>query len=148
MSPLRFHLMKSPGIREFLMLCMYAAGASTKSIADRTAYKANSIHPMASRAGVKRPMEYVTNSGRRARKHGTLSTYAHGCRCELCSEANTGFHRTARQERAERLARDPSIVVHGRASTYTNWCCRCLACITAHAEECRKHAEARKAKAS
>jgi len=56
------------------------------------------------------------------RSHGTSGRYAEGCRCDVCTNANT--ERTQRGK-AARTERKPE--VHN-ASTYVNWGCRCDDC--------------------
>jgi hypothetical protein len=64
--------------------------------------------------------------------HGLASTYRSrngGCRCVDCCRANT---ERARREKANRATRTPPADAHGKASTYSNWRCRCEPCTTAH----------------
>jgi hypothetical protein len=60
--------------------------------------------------------------------HGKPTGYAQGCRCGRCIEANRESARQRSQERATRQDQ----AVHGRASTYQNWGCRCDPCKAAH----------------
>lgn len=57
--------------------------------------------------------------------------YVRGCRCAKCLKAGRAAARERRKQNAERLAADPTIVEHGKASTYTNWGCKCEACTKA-----------------
>lgn len=51
----------------------------------------------------------------------------HGCRCDICKQAN------ATRVKRRRLERDPQDAMkHGMESTYINWNCRCDACTEAH----------------
>lgn len=68
-----------------------------------------------------------------ARTHGIGSTYRAGCRCRPCTDANARIRKGQRKRSGERMSSDPAAAVHGRASTYTNWCCRCELCKEAHA---------------
>ncbi|MGH3497426.1 MAG: hypothetical protein ACRDP1_08180, partial [Nocardioidaceae bacterium] len=49
------------------------------------------------------------------------------------------------QERAARLAADPTLAVHGKVSTYTNWGCRCNLCYVYAAAQFRAYRTAHKA---
>lgn len=67
--------------------------------------------------------------------HGNVSTYRnprYACRCGECRDASTRRRRQEMASRRARLAADPSVVQHGRASTYTNWGCRCDDCKAAN----------------
>lgn len=71
--------------------------------------------------------------------HGLAGTYRdpkNGCRCPLCTKANTDRTRRERQDRATRLAADPSLAPHGSYTTYTNWGCRCAPCVKANSDSC------------
>lgn len=63
--------------------------------------------------------------------HGLASTYRHGCRCELCRDANTDF---CKQQRTERSNRPVDDIPHG-LSGYQNWDCRCEVCKAAKSEK-------------
>jgi hypothetical protein len=68
-------------------------------------------------------------------RHGTISSYRSGCRCDACMEVN---RRSRREGRKRSIARGiPDRVPHGTASTYTNWACRCEACKAAQREKNR-----------
>jgi hypothetical protein len=68
-------------------------------------------------------------------QHGK-SGYTHGgCRCEVCTDANTAACLRRRRHRAERLASDPGLAPHGSSSTYRNWGCRCKPCKAASSAE-------------
>lgn len=67
-------------------------------------------------------------------------------RAQLQQEANARRAKTREQQRA-RFAEDPSIAVHGKPSTYTNYACRCDLCKAAgvaEAQDYRVRARARK----
>ena len=64
--------------------------------------------------------------------HGRSRYVNHGCRCDICTAANTEVAMAGRRTRTERLAADPTLAEHGRRSTYTNWGCRCEPCTEAH----------------
>jgi hypothetical protein len=59
-------------------------------------------------------------------RHGTTYTYkARGCRCQLCTAANTAACIAALERRTAR--RDEADFEHGPYG-YTNWQCRCEVC--------------------
>jgi hypothetical protein len=63
--------------------------------------------------------------------HGDPRTYAKGCRCDDCREAQ---RKRCAEQRARRAA-DPTSADragHGKASTYKNHGCRCPACSKAN----------------
>jgi hypothetical protein len=68
--------------------------------------------------------------------HGKTGYLHYGCRCPVCTRANTD---RARVQRAVRLARmqagDPA-VPHGTPGGYTNWGCRCPGCTRANTDKC------------
>jgi hypothetical protein len=59
--------------------------------------------------------------------HGTVKSYAKGCRCDDCRRANTERHKALKGKEP------PS---HGR-SGYSNYGCRCDICRAAHSEAMR-----------
>lgn len=59
---------------------------------------------------------------------GTRGAYVHGCRCGLCTQANTDYIRQWKESRPLLAPDDPR---HGTANGYNNWNCRCPACTTA-----------------
>lgn len=62
-------------------------------------------------------------------EHGKASTYSNWkCRCDACTKAHSEKMGREREDRARRLAADPSIVPHGRVATYNGWACRCDEC--------------------
>lgn len=62
--------------------------------------------------------------------HGKPSTYSNGgCRCDLCSAANSLRMRQQRERRSGRVIPDG---LHGKSTTYTNYKCRCEPCRDAH----------------
>lgn len=56
-------------------------------------------------------------------------------------EANRERQRIKTAARHKRLLADPTIVEHGRASTYCNWGCRCAECIVAMSIETKRKME-------
>lgn len=63
--------------------------------------------------------------------HGDYRTYAKGCRCDDCREAQ---RKRCAEMRADR-AKDPSRADragHGKSSTYKNYGCRCAPCSKAN----------------
>ena len=82
-------------------------------------------------------------------KHGAPATYSHGgCRCDECREAWRQTQLRGNDDRAARLAADPSLAPHGVRSTYTNWRCRCEPCVAVHSAWCAAYNARRKARAS
>lgn len=80
-------------------------------------------------------------------RHGTTNGYmTRGCRCEECRRAVRDASRVARQARRDRrtevggrmVATYLDASLHGRASTYTNYACRCAPCTDAQAERARQ----------
>ena len=84
----------------------------------------------------KAPAKAASGSGRpREYEHGTLASYTHGaCRCEVCRQANTVYHRELRQRLRARIGTDWARVPHGTAGGYANHGRRCRACSRAHPE--------------
>jgi hypothetical protein len=60
------------------------------------------------------------------RSHGTPGKYAEGCRCDVCTDANTARNYASK---VKREGREPT--VHN-ASTYRNWGHRCDECVEAN----------------
>ena len=69
--------------------------------------------------------EFVPRRGVNA-DHGTASRYLAGCRCAACRAANTARYHENTELRRRALA--SAAVIHGSASTYRNWGCRCEPC--------------------
>lgn len=73
--------------------------------------------------------------------HGLMGYLYYGCRCPICTLANT---RRAREQRSRRVLRmeagDPA-VPHGTPGGYTNWGCHCTPCTKANTDYCvqRRH---------
>jgi hypothetical protein len=58
-------------------------------------------------------------------RHGTANGYNNlECRCDRCKVAS----KRDRDDRAARLAADPTLATHGTISAYANWGCRCDQC--------------------
>lgn len=64
--------------------------------------------------------------------HGYDGYTNHGCRCDICRDANAQYHWDLRHFKAERLEKDPTLAPHGINNTYANWRCRCRPCTDAH----------------
>jgi hypothetical protein len=64
-------------------------------------------------------------------RHGRRGTYIKGCRCEACNQANRDGANIGRYSRA---GRTPPPDSHGKATTYTNWHCRCDPCKAAQSQ--------------
>ena len=75
-------------------------------------------------------------------KHGQTAYSHYGCKCEICTEANT---KRVYRRRHERKPEDYT-GEHGKQSAYINWGCRCVDCSAAHAAMCKKQYEERKAR--
>lgn len=72
-------------------------------------------------------------------RHGTPNGYTnHGCRCAPCKTAWAAEFKRMAENRAARLAADPTLAPHGVVSTYFNWKCRCVECRSAHAAATRE----------
>lgn len=69
--------------------------------------------------------------------HGGYHYGNDDCRCDECKAAHAANVKRFRAQRKARLDKDPSIVEHGKDSTYTNWLCRCQPCKTDHARKNR-----------
>lgn len=67
-------------------------------------------------------------------RHGTLTRYRKGCRCDPCRRANLEDYRRGKARRVVRLEHDAKVVVHG-ASGYKNHGCRCDVCKAAKRAE-------------
>lgn len=60
------------------------------------------------------------------KSHGTPGRYTAGCKCDICTDANTKRNAIGK---AKRVGRRP--LVHN-ASTYRNWGCNCTVCRADH----------------
>ena len=49
---------------------------------------------------------------------GTVTGYQYGCRCSACVKATSEYDAAMRAARRRRLDSDPSVVTHGRTTTY------------------------------
>lgn len=84
---------------------------------------------------------------------GSGAGYVRGCRCDVCTQANTDRCRARRDERlAARVEVNGRLVVvdetqvenHGKRSTYMNWGCRCVPCTDSNTVATNaRHAKAR-----
>jgi hypothetical protein len=79
--------------------------------------------------------------------HGWKAYRYAGCRCDRCRDGQANYVYDEVRGRAARLAANPSLVPHGRESTYTNWRCRCRPCTVAHARQCHKRYLTRRTRA-
>lgn len=70
-------------------------------------------------------------------RHGQRASYAAGCRCVPCTDANTERLREAKRLRVDRFRRGEIEPPHGVKSTYTNYDCRCDPCREAWSEHMR-----------
>lgn len=87
-------------------------------------------------------------------EHGTARGYDR-CRrrpgmaaCGPCRAAHADYVRKGNERRHKRLLADPTIVPHGRATTYNNWLCKCPPCTTAATEASTRAKRKRTAKAA
>lgn len=79
--------------------------------------------------------------------HGIASTYRsarYACRCSECREANNTLVVQERANRNARLQKDPTLVEHGKSTTYRNWGCRCQPCSEDHSRECKAYQDSLK----
>lgn len=66
-------------------------------------------------------------------RHGSTNGYSnHHCHCRECRAEWARWCAEKKRDRAERLAKDPTLAEHGRVSTYSNWLCRCEPCTEAN----------------
>jgi hypothetical protein len=77
--------------------------------------------------------------------HGDYRTYAKGCRCDDCREAQRVKCAEAREARALNPAAADR-AGHGKASTYKNYGCRCHACSTANTADVNAYRARRRRK--
>jgi hypothetical protein len=76
------------------------------------------------------------------RRHGKVSTYAHGCKCVLCKAAHSAYVAEFRRKAvaARFVDADGNLCapvpehMHGRLSTYGNRSCRCTRCHQARSD--------------
>jgi hypothetical protein len=81
-------------------------------------------------------------------KHGAWA-YSHGqCRCDECRAGWRAWQLRSNDNRAARLAVDPTLAPHGKRSTYTNWRCRCDPCRAAQSAWFAAYSARRKAAVS
>ena len=66
-------------------------------------------------------------------KHGGGWAYSTGCRCAECVEAWNARQCDMRARRAETVD-ERTDLEHGSRSTYSNYGCRCEACVRAQSE--------------
>lgn len=103
----------------------YLAGESVLKIAKDVELDYRAIYHIFRKAGIE--------LRGRGRTHGKPSTYQSGCRCDICTDANTARHTRARRERAER----GTVPIHGSASSFSNYGCHCDLCVEAHRAKVR-----------
>lgn len=70
--------------------------------------------------------------------HGASGYRSYGCRCDVCTAANTERARGERAARKARFADNPNLAPHGSVHTYGNWGCRCAACKAANSRKSRE----------
>ena len=78
--------------------------------------------------------------------HGDYRTYAKGCRCDDCRDAQRVRCAAMRADRAK----DPSRADragHGKASTYKNYKCRCAECSAANTADVNAYKARRRERA-
>jgi len=66
----------------------------------------------------------------------SAASYARGCRCDGCKDANLEVQRAIKERRIKRFKSGKTKIVHG-VSGYSNWDCRCLVCKKAWSEYLR-----------
>jgi len=70
------------------------------------------------------------------RKHGKISTYVAGCRCEACRAENTNYRYNEKRDRRAARAMVGFRLVHptaphGTYGGYNNYGCQCAPCVEA-----------------
>ena len=65
-------------------------------------------------------------------KHGTVTGYSYGCRCDKCKKAE----RDRKKRIGEKLKADPTDPRHGTSTGY-GYGCRCLKCTKANTYACK-----------
>lgn len=68
--------------------------------------------------------------------HGVQGYLYYGCRCPICTKANTLRARVQRAARHERMMNGDPAVPHGSPGGYTNWGCHCKECTKANTDHC------------
>lgn len=72
------------------------------------------------------------------RKHGSMSTYNKGCRCDSCDLRAKEYRAIRRQQIRNGTFARRKPLVHGKSSTYSAYGCRCKYCRIAEAMAKRK----------
>lgn len=67
----------------------------------------------------------------------SAASYARGCRCDGCKEANKEVQRAIKERRIKRFKSGKTKIKHG-VSGYSNWDCRCSDCKAAWSEYLRE----------
>ena len=83
--------------------------------------------------------------------HGVVARYtADKCRCPECREAYRAYRKQSRYREYDKRVLLPTLggprwvhpnTVHGRASSYTNYGCRCPECTDAQANRIQRYRE-------
>lgn len=76
--------------------------------------------------------------------HGVKGYVKYGCRCPVCTAANTRRAGIMRAARRVRVAQGDPAVPHGTQGGYTNWGCHCKECTRANTDYCAKRKLIRK----
>lgn len=76
--------------------------------------------------------------------HGAMGYLHYGCRCPVCTAANTARAKRQRAARFLRMKAGDPAVPHGTAGGYSNWGCRCPKCTKANTDACMERRDLRK----
>lgn len=104
--------------------------------AARLGVSASTVYKWARERGVRYERQFV---------HGTLSGWERGCRCDICRQGAAQKRRERKARRIERFRRGEVNPQHGKATTYSNYDCRCGPCSKAWSEWCAEYQARRKA---
>lgn len=93
-------------------------------------------------------MSATSSETRPSPAHNAKGYVYYGCRCPVCTRANTDRANKQRAARAARVAQGDPAVPHGTTGGYTNWGCHCEACTKANTDDCARRKQIRKERAN